>query len=230
MGSFLTVGYIQIIAIHRYLFLLSPFKTKEREGDTKYYEVVINIAIGVALVVPYSMTLQIEEHSGRCVGYHMNHTFMLYYNSAIVLFYVIIPVCLLTVLSLKMVRYVNEQDVDSLSSHAITVQRVKKRNYRVTYITLCVLFFFIISTSPTRIITVYMEMIESESGNVDKYLILSLVSYFTYPLQNTLNPVLYSMSAKNWRKEATMWFRKSTLKVTNSLYRNNEQKEMNELM
>ena len=204
LGSFLTVGYIQIIAMHRYLLFVTPFKSHINSNNPKYYESVINMAICVVAVVPYWMTLKIEEHSGRCIGSHSNHTFMLYYNSAIVLLYVILPLCSLTVITFKMIIHVKNRDTRKLMAHAheITAQISKKENDRIMYITLCVLLFFIVCTSPTRVITVYMEVIESDAENLNKYLILSLVSYFTYPLQNTLNPILYNMVAKRWRKDA----------------------------
>ena len=33
------------------------------------------------------------------------------------------------------------------------------------------------------------------------YLTLAFIAYTTYPLQSTLNPILYSMITKEWRKE-----------------------------
>ena len=44
------------------------------------------------------------------------------------------------------------------------------------------------------------------------YMILAFISYITYPLQSVLNPILYSMVAKEWRKEIVRVFSKISVR------------------
>ena len=210
VASFMTVGLIQIIAYERYRHVVYPIDTLGQKGTLKHALVVTILIIVTISVLPYSLMLNIENHSGRCaIEYHTDHQFMLWYNSSIVALYSIIPICVLTVLSIRMVLQLHHRrESGSFSRASIARHRVKLRNRRVSYITLSILFFFILCTLPTRIITLYIDTMDGEEVNVHDYLVLTMVSYFTYPLQNTLNPILFNMTARKIGKY------KKTLKKT----------------
>ena len=63
---------------------------------------------------------------------------------------------------------------------------------------LSVLTLFIVCTLPSRFVFIAMDMVEFKSRHV--LLGFQFLSYMLYSLQGTLNPILYSMMAKEWRR------------------------------
>ena len=88
---------------------------------------------------------------------------------------------------------------------------------------LLILSLFIICTLPSRLVTITMDMVDFRSHRV--ILIFQFISYILYSLQGTLNPILYSMLAKQWRRNLTQVvrsvFQKNT--ITLSIYNENEE-------
>lgn len=199
-GTFLSVGYIQIIALERFFLVHSPLFIEEFNQRFKNLLVCINIALVIFSVIPYTTVLTIEDYTNRCIAVHDgNEDLFHFYNFLVVCLYSILPIISLLLLSAKMINQLRRKDKDILANLQTT--RVIERNRRIMYITMIIFLFFIICTLPTRAITIYMDIIGSKSGNVSKYVTLTLISYFTYPLQNTLNPILFSLTAKTWRRQ-----------------------------
>lgn len=201
IGSLLTSGFIQIIAYERYKLVVTPIRSQIFNRRYKHSLVIINIAVVVATVIPYATTLNIEEYSGRCVMFHgEGQNTILPYNLFVITLYSLVPICILSTFLLKMMLHLSGKE--HLSAKQCIRGKLRKRNRHIMNITLLILSLFILCTLPTRAITVYMETSGYEKSTVNQYLALTLISYFTYPLQSTLNPILYSVIAKNWRKDA----------------------------
>ena len=70
-------------------------------------------------------------------------------------------------------------------------------NKRIMMNMLLILALFILCTLPARLVTICLDMMKFGSHNV--LLGFQFLSYTLYSLQGTLNPILYSMLAKEWR-------------------------------
>ena len=115
----------------------------------------------------------------------------------------------------KILRYVSRQasNIDQ-SSNQVLYMRKMKANRKVMLVALCILFVFLVTTLPTRIIRIYFTMQHSHADgsgdflvhDMDLHLNLVLLSYLTYPFQSNLNPVMYSMVDTEWRKELRIIF------------------------
>lgn len=202
-SSFLSIGYIGIIAVGRYYLVVSPIRSQRISKRWKDLAVVINIVIVIATIIPYSITLGIENYTGRCVVFqHGQKSLLLLYNCGVLVLYSIVPIFLLFFLAVRMTSKLTSPDSQNLTCDNSIQLRINKRNDRVMNITLSIFLFFIICTLPARVITIYIELVGYQTIDFDSYVVLTLISYFTYPLQNILNPILYSMTAKTWRRQA----------------------------
>merc|ERR1712168_1269662 len=74
----------------------------------------------------------------------------------------------------------------------------EKVNARIMLNMLAVLTLFIVCTLPSRFVFIAMDMVEFKSHGV--LLGFQFLSYILYSLQGTLNPILYNMMAKEWRR------------------------------
>ena len=90
-----------------------------------------------------------------------------------------------------------EADKDS----SLLVVRRVEINKRIMVNMLSVLSMFIVCTLPSRLISIVMGMPTEGSHHLN--LALQFLSYVLFSLQGTLNPILYSMMAKQWRRDIT---------------------------
>ena len=148
---------------------------------------------------------------------------MFLYSVFVLVVYTIIPICVLITLSSKVIIHLSTY-ADNLTgcrwSHKI---KVMKQNRRIMYMSIAILTLFILCTLPSRIITIFIETAVFNSENVPTYMTLTLISYFAYPMQSALNPILYSISAKHWRENAKktfIWkFQRAPLRTQSELRR-----------
>lgn len=201
LASFLTIAFIQMIAIERYQLVVTPVKSHASKGRCQHVMVIIAFVCVFASVIPYFTWLDIETGTGRCIVNQNNKkSLIISYNALIFTLYSIAPICVLGRLTFRMKQSLTQKEFKKLSKEKRIQMKLCKRNRHIMYITLFIYLFFIVCTFPGRAITIYIGVVTPENINVSVYMTLTVVSYLTYPLQNTLNPVLYSMTAKNWRQ------------------------------
>ena len=202
-ASLLTIGFILIIAIERYFHISCPFQSRYTERRFRHSLVIINIIVVMSTIVPFFIGLGIDNN-GRCIMFHGSTSRMfLPYNWFVVTVYSVIPVFITFMLYIKIIKLLSKQARDKQLSNSNAVFKCKMANInrRIVFITVLTLGAFIICTLPTRAIAIYMAMINYQMKNMELYLTLAFISYILYPLQSTLNPILYSTVAKEWRKE-----------------------------
>lgn len=224
-ASLLTIGFVLIIAVERYFLISKPLYSKCTEENFRHSLVFVNITICLATVVPYIIGLGIDTDD-RCIVFsgktaHMN----LPYNWFVVVVFSAIPVILTTCLYIKIARLLSSQPSGLRHAHSSTTQlHMDVINRRIICITVVTLLAFILCTLPTRVISIYMATVNYQVSSMELYMTLAFISYFTYPLQATLNPILYSTIAKEWRKEMRRTIKRSRVTSSSrSVIRNEEE-------
>jgi len=214
MGSFLTIVFILLISVERYVLIVHPLLTERGsifsvEGKAKHITVAIGILLVLATVVPFWKGMGIERGSGRCVMFTGNARHMaLPYNWFAVAAYCVIPAC---IMSFTYGRIITSHSKMTFFVEGRARMRKLKENKRIVRITISILGLFLICTLPSRILSIYIfmedrfqmeEVNKNETSSLDMklYLTLQFVAYVTFPLQCTLNPILYSMVDNEWRK------------------------------
>lgn len=203
VGNLSTVGFILIIAYERYRLVMTPIKTQTHEGKFKHATVVTNLCIAIFSVIPYYQSLSIDDVSGRCVMFREGYSNLIIpYNTYLISLYVVTPLLILTSISVKIVSHLWDKSGIPVFCQRSAQMKICKRNRHISYVTIVVLFLFMLCTMPSRIVTLYMEIVGFKRSTRQEYLFLTILTYVTYPLQSSLNPILFSLTARNWRKDA----------------------------
>lgn len=211
IGSLMTILFILIIALERYILIVHPSKKDMLNGSIKHVSVLAGLVVVVATVVPYLLGLDIEYGSNRCIQFKGAHKNMsLPYHWFVIIVYSALPVIIITTLYGKMIGslFKNATTNKAVNTGVALLTRMKT-NRRIVYITLAILGCFILCTLPTRASIIFFERKGLKMGRddyhnddgKDLYLILTFFGYISYPFQSTINPLLYSVFDKEWRKE-----------------------------
>lgn len=222
LGSFLIIGFIVIIAIERFILVNRGIDTGFTYNLSKHILVTLDILFVIITVIPYTIGLNIESDSGRCIQFEGPYKKMsLPYNWFVLVFHSIIPLCIISILYTRIIKHISKHanTIDKANNYLLHANKVKM-NKKCENVMLTILFFFVISTLPIRIINIYMDMKhlhhshQQQDGywfmEMDAYLVLVFIGYVTYPFQSIINPVLYSMIDTEWRKDMMEMMRKFT--------------------
>lgn len=199
-GSLLTICFILTIAIERYILIVHPLDSKIVEGKVKHISIAVISMIVMATIVPYTIGLDIEKNTGRCVIFQNNTGYMaLPYNWFVVGFYSILPVFIISIAYGKIIRSLSKTTSKTEFNNGLIIMKRMKTNHRIVRVTISILGIFIVCTLPPRLIYICMKM-RGFKIDMEVYLTLTFIGYVLYPLQSTLNPILYTMVDNDWRK------------------------------
>ena len=213
-ASLITLSFIFVIAIERHLLIMYPMKCRFEEWQNfiSFLLVVASLMVSVT-VVPFFSGLSIEEESGRCVMFANNLRHMLLpYNILVVVLYSLLPLCFITTLNIRLSQHLAKTPICTLIRDETERRRRIKNNRRIRNSNIFILTAFILCTLPNRSILTYIALVDFKMKDLRVYMILAFISYITYPLQSVLNPILYSMVAKEWRKEIVRVFSKISVR------------------
>ena len=219
-ASLLTLCFIFVIAVERHLLIMYPMKCRlhEFQSTVSFLLVLVSLMVSVT-IVPYFTGLSLEDGTGRCVMFANGLRHMLLpYNVLVVVLYSIIPLCLIGTLNVRMSQYLSKSPKCELIRDESERRKRCKNNRRIRNSNIFIMTAFILCTLPSRSILTYIALMDFKMADMDVYMTLAFISYVTYPLQSVLNPILYSMVAKEWRREIVRIFRRT---VTYSLPHSN---------
>ena len=210
MGSLLSSGFFQLITVERYLLIVQTFRMQTFQHQYKHLSVAFIFLVVTITIAPYIHGVQIEAESGRCVTFIGGSKRMSSpYAWFSLIIYSLLPIVVTSGLSVDLRRHFSKE------KESLLKVRRGEMNKRVMINMLLVLSLFILCTLPSRIVTVTMDIIDYQSHHL--ILGFQFLSYVVYTLQGTLNPILYSMLAKQWRRnlaaEMRSVFRNGTLSI-----------------
>ena len=193
MGSLLSSGYFLLITVERYLLIVQTFRMKTFQHRYKHVPVALNLLLASITVLPYLHGVQIELESGRCVTFiGGNRAMGRWYVWFTFIVYSLLPIVVATSLSVKLAKHF------SLEKTSVLMVKRDAMNKRIMVNIITILSLFVLCTLPSRVVSIAMDMVDS--GTHDIILGFQFLSYLLYSLQGTLNPILYSMMAKQWRR------------------------------
>jgi hypothetical protein len=207
-ASLITLCFIFVIAVERHLLIMYPMKCRLHECQSiiSFLLVLASLLVSVTLV-PFFSGLSIEEDSGRCVMFANSLRHMLLpYNILVVVLYSLLPLCLITTLNVRMSQHLAKTPKCNIIRDESERRKRINNNRRIRNSNIFILTAFILCTLPSRSILTYIALVDFKMEDMRVYMSLAFISYVTYPLQSVLNPILYSMVAKEWRKEIVRVF------------------------
>ena len=203
LGSLLTIGFILIISIERYLGIVYPLQKTFNNLRLAKKLVVTNIVIAIATISPYFIVLGVNYKTGRCIEmWSGGKEASLYYQWFLILFYFLLPITVISVLYIKIIRHLSIQAKcnEIINSTALREKRIKT-NRRIMFIVLSIMIAFIVCTLPNKVIWIYLVSVDLGIDNIDLYMALVYIAYLTYPIRVTLNPIIYSAIDRDWRND-----------------------------
>ena len=196
VGSLLSSGFFQLITIERYFLIVRAANAnmvKKTCEQYKHIAMLCNVVLVVFTVVPYIRGVGIEHQSNRCVNFaDDNQSLALPYTWFTFIVYSVLPIGVTSMLAVKLLIYLSKE---RCSSSMVGREKV---HAQILVNMLSVLTLFIVCTLPSRFVFIAMDMVEFKSHHV--LLAFQFLSYMLYSLQGTLNPILYNMMAKEWRR------------------------------
>ena len=210
LGSCLAVGIILLITIERYIGILNPFK-KGLSKTILRYLLSLNAFIAISSVIP--LFIFYDMQNGICKIQWINKgRDSLIYDIFVMLFYFLIPLTIITILYLRIIFRLREK-TELVTDSAIADPRIKKRRFQETkrtiYILVTVVITFAILVLPKHAVSLLFNIKgwnTTDDGPRDEiskelYFGLMYIAYFPYPFHVAVNPVIYSLIDKKWRKD-----------------------------
>ena len=202
--TLLTICFILIVAIERFVLIVYPFDGKILQGRVKHFVFLLMVVMVTATSLPYLWGTGIDW-TGRCVAFQGTggSNMAVPYTWCVVCVYGVCPLCVMCVAYGRVIASLS--NIGSRNPACTNVSMVisrMKRNKRIIRNAFAILLMFMVCEIPHRFLYIYIahnpqRPLQQDPNN---YLIISFISYFLSPLQNTLNPLLYSMVDTTWKK------------------------------
>ena len=216
MGANIAIGIILIISVERYVGIVHPFG-KGLYGWKLYMLEILNVFFALCTAIPIFMYEQVDEH-GYCIRIwpHVEKARdSRIYRWFEVVFYLLLPTFVLSVLYLKIILHL-QKSLSKIES-SVDVDMCKKRqkdNRRIMKILICILTSFVILVGPYHVSILSLDYLYGNSLNEEGYYedkrdtqkirnadILYFIMFLTYPFHTAVNPAIYSIVDKKWRKD-----------------------------
>ena len=183
---------VSLLLYRRYFLIVSTFKVHKTMRHERL--IVSSLLLFVSITsIPYIQGVRIETDSQRCVNIvGESGWFAHIYTWFSLIVYSLLPIAITSVLAVKLQVHFSKEASSSL------VTNRKDLHKRIMRHMMLIFLLFIVCTLPSRLVSIIMHMVNFRSRDV--LLGFQFLSYILYSLQGTLNPILYSMLAREWRK------------------------------
>ena len=215
LGSYLAIGIILLITIERYNGIVNPFKKGLSKSFLRYI-LLINILVGVICIIP-RLVFYDTRNTGQChrIWTIQEKDSVIY--DIFMLLYFAIPFLIIARLYIVIICELRRK-TKLITDCAIADPRLRRRCFqetkRTVYILLTVVVIFAMLVFPKHFVHIYfgIEGWRNEKGlqnlNTDFYFALLFTAHLPYPLHVAVNPVIYSLTDKRWRKNLKILFLK----------------------
>lgn len=198
--ALLSINIMVVIAIDRFLVLIFHLRIKYSIAKIARISMAIAFFVSIVSTIPYMTAVDVAEGSGRCYEqWSGGRSALLAYQWFIMIAFYIIPVIIISITYGYLMKYIKEQLTTSVvvNTEKMMERRVKE-NRRIMRVLLSVMVAFIVLTLPNKAIWIYI----SSRAFVEPKLhtVLIFISLLTYPLHSIVNPFIYSVVDKGFRK------------------------------
>ncbi|XP_053191110.1 B2 bradykinin receptor-like [Scomber japonicus] len=221
MGINMNVGcsiyFLVLIVIDRYMALVHPL-SNDRFRRPKYAK------LGCLLVLGFGVLLGVPTFIFRKTGYdNVNNITVCYmdypnprntvhvsYEGILIFLRFILPICIISYCTLKIIK--------TLNNRVMQVSNNQKTEHKATTLVLVVLVAFLICWVPFHLHkildTLYrVDILEGCDTFSILYIYGQIATYFAY-FNSILNPILYIIVGKNFRKKVKELFKQRTITRT----------------
>ena len=199
-----SIGFILLISIERYYGIMNISQAKKISRRLLHTLTAINLLIGFISVVPILMYSDVDPQLNRCfINWPRKSLDSFTYNLYVTIFYFAIPAITIGVLYSRITSYLWRETRNNYALHCGDKTALSRRvadNKRVAYILVAILLAFVVCAFPSQLALLYMDWVDSKVSR-KTFFILSYIILIPYPFHYAVNPIIYSLIDKRWRRE-----------------------------
>ena len=198
LSSFLSIGFILIIATERFSLIVCPHR-KPLSKCVIALMCLTNLILGIGICIPKVWAMSFNPLTGRCHDVWLNHDLRLTYDYVLIVVYFVLPLMLVIYEHAQIARRLRHQQVTI--DKANMADRNLRRNRRINRILVAIVIGYITLVFPKRIICLLKAYYESEISKSESLSTgLRLASCLPYGFHVALNPIIYSFFDRRFRK------------------------------
>ena len=209
LSSSIDLGFILIIAIERYIGIVHPF-TGGASANKIYLMIGINIMLSLSMSIPEMVVHRLDEN-GICREHWSD-----YQNGSLVygwitnLVFFAIPIVVTAILyyhSLKTLKSTLFRQEMLLSLDEFSRKKLVNENTRILRIICSILLAFLLLVGPNHVIWFMVDNMEKGTFSNRTINYMFLASSLAYAVHTTVNPVIYSIIDRKFRKNVLFLIR-----------------------
>eukprot|EP00111_Clytia_hemisphaerica_P019773 TCONS_00058341-protein len=205
----ISLGFVMIIAFERFNGIVKPFQI--RVSNKKIYlTTILNIVWAITFSIPLIIHLDVI-HGGECTKNWSDPHQALIYDMVLVIGTFLFPIIVTSVLYILIVKSLYQ--VKSETGSIIGKQqkhRRRREDRRITSIIAYLLVSFVILVAPNRLLNLLHGYGVFDDLAQETYSYLQLAAMLPYAIHASINPLIYSIIDRKFRKNVRMLFYKVT--------------------
>ncbi|XP_074517416.1 B2 bradykinin receptor-like [Sebastes fasciatus] len=207
MNAYSSIYFLILVSVDRYVALVHPL-SHGRMRRPKYAKLgcLLMWGFGLLLSVPTFVFREVDNRSGnitQCSLDYPNHTVQLVFDGMLFVFGLIIPISIISFCTVKILQ--------ALKIHTIERFNAERTEQKATTLMLAVLLAFLICWVPFHVVTMLNVLVRADvlGGCHLKFVLTICTQFFVYLafFNSVLNPVLYVIVGKNFRKKVCELFK-----------------------
>ncbi|KAK9533820.1 hypothetical protein VZT92_008915 [Zoarces viviparus] len=213
MNAYSSIYFLVLVSMDRYVALVHTI-SHGRMRRPKYAKLgcLLMWGFGLLLCVPTlvfrKMKYLPEFGITPCFLEYPNLTTELFFDGMLIIFSFIVPISIITFCTLKIIQALKIQVIERLNA--------EKTEQKATKLVLAVLLAFLICWVPFHVVTILDVLLRADilRGCHLEYVLEICNQIFTYLafFNSVLNPILYVIVGKNFRKKACELFKEWKIK------------------
>ncbi|XP_070776648.1 B2 bradykinin receptor-like [Enoplosus armatus] len=212
MNAYCSIYFLVLVSIDRYVALVHTM-SYGRMRRPKYAKLGCVVVWGLCLLLSVPTLIYRKlKHRGKITECHSSYsaTEFLMYNVMLTIFSFIIPIAIISFCTIKIIQAVNNRLMERLNS--------QKMEHKATTLVLAVLLAFLICWVPyhlTRMVYMLKDVKVLTGCRLIEILNIcrQIFTYFAF-FNSVLNPILYVIVGKNFRKKVKELFKQWSINRT----------------
>ncbi|XP_037603375.1 B2 bradykinin receptor-like [Sebastes umbrosus] len=212
MNAYSSIYFLILVSVDRYVALVHPL-SHGRMRRPKYAKLgcLLMWGFGLLLSVPTFVFREVDNRPDNityCFLDYPNHTVQLVFDGMLFVFGLIIPISIISFCTVKIIQ--------ALKIHTIERFNTERTEQKATTLMLAVLLAFLICWVPFHVVTMLNGLVKADVlGGCNLESVLDICNQiFTYLaiFNSVLNPILYVIVGKNFRKKVYELFKQRKIR------------------